>query len=128
VSKGSITAANPNAPNLIWSPEPTTFGTSHSLSRPVLRACLSGGREKLPVDFASCARFGEGDSNTASHHVWQIQPDGQLSEIAEGCEGFGAAHSLDDALLADLIVSIHLLPDGNLSRREKGPVLAARPE
>jgi len=34
----------------------------------------------------------------------------------------------DDALLADLIVSIHLLPDGNLSRREKGPVLAARPE
>jgi len=74
-------------PNLVS--RPTTFGTAHSLSRPVLRACLSGGREKLPVNFASSARFGEGDSNTASHHVWQIQPDGPLSEIAEGCEGFG---------------------------------------
>ena len=116
MSKGSITAANPKAPNLIWSPEPTTFGTSHSLSRPVLRACLSGGREKLPVNFASYTQFGEGDSNTASHHVLQIQRD-------EGCEGFsqgfGAAHSFDDALLADLIVSIH--PTGTYRPACKSP-------
>jgi hypothetical protein len=34
-----------------------------------------------------CARFGEPDSDIASHNVWQIQPDAPLTEIAEECEG-----------------------------------------
>ena len=73
-----------------------------------LCACLFGGREKLPVDFASRARLGKGDGNTASHDVWQIQRDRPLSEVAEESEGFGegfgGAHSLGTALLVDLIV------------------------
>src|SRR2546430_9887982 len=84
-----------------------------------LRACLLGRREKFPVDFGSRARFREGNSDGAAHHVWQIQRDGPLSDIAGEREGFGqrygAGESLDTALLADLIGNSPFVRRWNLS-------------